>query len=112
MCYNIDLLFFTEFFYNFLTKLGLASKKGLYTFLGLPTTHMTTMNTTPTPVSQRATLEQALSLARASTNTALQSGTATQQAQAQATERAAMMALVAYNLSTIRMVPVTHIRLA
>lgn len=48
------MLFFTEIFeifYNFFTTFGLALEKELYTFQGLPTTHMTTTSYTTTAVT-------------------------------------------------------------
>ena len=80
---------------------------------------------TPTPITdalalaharkrdaERATLDSNLHLARAATLASHRYGSTADIEAAMADERAALMALVAFNLRTIRMVPVTHLRLA
>jgi hypothetical protein len=62
--------------------------------------------------AERATLDSNLHLARAALLASHRYGTITDQNNAHDAERAAMAALVAFNLRTIRMVPVTHVRLA
>ena len=60
--------------------------------------------------AERATLDSNLHLARAATLAQHRHGSIADIEAAVADERAALMALVAFNLRTIRMVPVTHVR--